>query len=101
MADERLVAYLKNQLAKGRKVEDVRKVLLDQGWRERDIAEAVSEIAAIPIPPVTRPPAEAPKPPEAPKKRWWPKAVIAIGVVLIVLALLGLLFPEFLSFLGF
>ena len=87
MANQKLVDYIKAQLAKGKKVDDVRGALLAQGWSEKDIAEAVSAAAAVPIPP-------APGAAGAPKSRKKLKiAVAVVGIILIVVALIGILFP--------
>jgi len=81
MADPRLVNYIKAQLAAGQNIEAVRRALLAQGWQEKDIAEAISAAAAVPLPAA----------PNARKSRKWLKiGIVATGVILIVLAVIGM-----------
>ena len=84
MADQKLVEYVKGQLKKGQTVEMVRQALLTQGWKEKDIAEAIASAAAVPIP-------AGPSMPQ--KKRRWPMIVAVVGAILIIVALIGILFP--------
>jgi hypothetical protein len=55
MADPQLSEYVKTQLAAGVKPEGVRKALLDQGWQEADVAQAMGAPAMAASPLYTAP----------------------------------------------
>ena len=80
MADQRVVEYLRENLAKGYPVQQLRRNLEAEGYAQREIEEAFSMAMGVPVAP---PP---PKPPK-PRKKTSKKLIVLLIIMLILLAM--------------
>lgn len=82
MSDDRVIAYIKTQHAKGFSLEKIKAVLIAQGWDEKIVADAC--IQAIPKAPVVS---------QKSKKSFiiQPKVLLLISIILPIIIVLGVI----------
>ncbi|MFH0956582.1 MAG: hypothetical protein V1813_01835 [Candidatus Aenigmatarchaeota archaeon] len=86
MADQKLLDYIRENLAKGVRPDDIRLSLLESGWPQEDIDAGMAQASAGEAPPAERsPPPSAAAPGDGKQKKKGHKKLIVLLIVLLIL----------------
>jgi|GEM_PF-6180482 len=87
--DRELVDYIRAELNAGRSPEEIKRVLIGQGWRETDVDEAINSVTGVQTAGAAEPSREEE---EKPAKKRSKKKIIILIIAIIVIAYLLLVF---------
>jgi hypothetical protein len=91
MADPRLLEYVSKSLKSGQSLQQIRRSLIDAGWPEGQVSEALNQVLSR-SPPSKRPRPKAPMGPAHGKKPPKKSGISKTMIIVIVLAIVGALF---------